>query len=165
MGVENNINVKFCQNMIEWLSLSQDVIQRAGGVDGLIAEIRRYAENCDNTQKRELEIKILVYTSEEFGITTDNILYSPKRGDVVAARKLCFVIFKEQLGMSEYAIAKYFNRSDPIVNRAVHEFEKYEGKVKEEKKILAAYRNIVEKLEKYKEDSNYNKQTNCNINQ
>lgn len=66
------------------------------------------------------------------------------------------MLFKHELGKSEYSIAKYFRRTPPIVSRASKEFSELINNPNSEKKLIVSYRNIIKKLEKFKKETNYN---------
>jgi chromosomal replication initiation ATPase DnaA len=154
LNTKDSFNQKYAAHVIQVLSAVTDAIRKVGA-DALINQVIRLSENSGDPIKKELEAKILIYTAEEFQITVDNLMNSNKRGDTVLAKKICFILFKEQLRLSEYAIAKYFARTPPIINNAVKEFKANEGKLKEEKRIINAYSNILEKINNFKEESNY----------
>jgi hypothetical protein len=64
---------------------------------------------------------------------------------------------------SEYKIAKYFNRSSPIVNRGINSFKKYNENVRAEKRILDSYITILNKVSDFKKETNYQIETTKNL--
>lgn len=148
-------NSEYCQHIIDLLAATQKAIRKIG-YENLIKQILRVAENSDHPLRKELEVNILKYVSEEFNVTVEDILNSAKRGNEATARKITFILFKKQFDLSEYRIAKYFNRSSVIINRAVHEFNKYDKKYKADRIILDKYNSIVKKINIFKQETDYN---------
>jgi chromosomal replication initiation ATPase DnaA len=149
-------NEEYCIEVIELFSIMGDAIRKIGFVN-LKQYIYRMSENANHPLKKELELKILKWVSEETSIAVDDIVNSNKRGDTYVAKKIVFVLFKNELGLSEYKVAKYFSRTPPIVGRAKKEFELLDEKIKNDKKILDIYNNVSEKILKFKKETDYNK--------
>ncbi len=79
-------------------------------------------ERGDDPQKLVFDY-ILHITALQYKITKEDIIYSTERGAVVQARKMCFVLIMHHIGLSQYRVAKFFNRERQVVNRALKEFD------------------------------------------
>ena len=75
--------------------------------------------------------------------------------EVVTAKKVAFVLFKNEIPMTEYKIAKYFNRSAPIVNRGVHSITSLIPLTKSEHAIVDGFTNILKQVTEWKKQVNY----------
>ena len=124
-------------------------------IETIRQHIIRLAENSNHPLKKELELLILKLISDEFNVTTEDIVSSDKRGEVVTAKKVAFVLFKSEIPMTEYKIAKYFNRSAPIVNRGVHSITSLVPLTKSEHAIVDGFTNILKQVTEWKKQVNY----------
>ena len=151
--MEDNDN-EYNQNIIELFKVMSNAMSKVG-LTPLMQCILRFTENNGHPLKKELENEILKIVSLEFNVNVDDILNSNKRRDVILAKKITFVLFKNELALSEYKIAKYFNRNRAIINRAIHEFQKLDNTLKTDKIILDSYNNIASKISEFKKEINY----------
>ncbi|MEI7961928.1 MAG: hypothetical protein WCI04_06350, partial [archaeon] len=85
--------------------------------------------------RKELELKILKFVSEEYDVPIEEIVDGNKRGDCFLAKKTAFYFFKKELSLSEYKIANYFKRTPPVVNKAMKEFDSLNPTIKSDKNI------------------------------
>lgn len=80
-----------------------------------------------------------------FKVSEQDVRHSNKRGDVVTAKKMCFLLLMAHAEISEYKISKYFKRNRAVVNRAKKEFEEMKSTVEhgtsvpDEKKFVNAF--------------------------
>ena len=145
---------EYCQQVVDLFSIIGDAIRKLG-FENLKQRIYRMSESSDNPLRKELEIKILKWVSDETQVSVDDIVNSNKRGWTYTAKKITFILFKNELGMSEYRISKYFNRTPPIVGRATKEFKNLNEKLKSDKKVLLIYNNVLNNIIKFKEETDF----------
>jgi chromosomal replication initiation ATPase DnaA len=94
------------------------------------------AESYDERQREVIDFIILKVT-HAFNISKYDLMESSKRGAVTDARKMCFILFKRNLDLSDHQIASYFSRVRQVVHRAMHEYEEMTGKLNHERDFLA----------------------------
>lgn len=65
---------------------------------------------------------ILHITSVHYKVTIEDLLISKKRGNVLTARKMCYVLIYNNIpSLKQSDIARLFNRSRQLVNMAIQE--------------------------------------------
>jgi chromosomal replication initiation ATPase DnaA len=94
-------------------------------------EVETYSE-----KEKELMDFIILKVINSYQITRIDLMKSPKRGDITDARKMCFVLFKRHLKLSDYQIARYFDRVRQVVHRAMNEYETMSANIAHEKRFL-----------------------------
>ena len=147
-----------CNQIVELFDVLSNAIRKIGH-DTLKRRITTLVENADNPLRKELELKILKLISEEYNVPIEEIVDGNKRGDFFCAKKMAFLLFKNELLLSEYKIAKYFKRTPPVVNKAIHEFKTLNINVKSDKRTIDILERINNKVSEFKKETNYESET------
>lgn len=95
------------KEIINFLKELHRVISKFGA-DKVLNQIRKLHLDSDDVYTKDVCNYILVVTSNKYKITLDDLMYSNKRGNVSDARKMCFVLMKEHLSITDEEIGSYF---------------------------------------------------------
>jgi hypothetical protein len=95
------------KEIINFLKELHRVISKFGA-DKVLNQIRKLHLDSDDVYTKDVCNYILVVTSNKYKITLDDLMYSNKRGSVSDARKMCFVLMKEHLSITDEEIGSYF---------------------------------------------------------
>jgi len=88
----------------------------------------------------------------EYDITRDDLMHSTKRGEITIARKVCFVIIKQNLSISNERLAKNFGgRVRQVINNAMSDFKELDRESKADAPFLACYDKVNNQVVKYVE--------------
>ena len=124
--------------------------------DKTISDITRGLEEMDVRFKNPFHKSIIDFvlkiTSENFCITTDDIIYEKKRVPFTDARRISMFLISTHLPISEYKIASYFGKTRQSVNGTIKSMRliKPDSKNKQANKFYEIFKNLDEQVLKYK---------------
>lgn len=78
------------------------------GADKVLSQIRKLHLESDNEFTKDVCNYIIIVTSNKYLISTNDLMYSNKRGTITNARKMCFALMKEHLTITDEEIGGYF---------------------------------------------------------
>lgn len=92
------------------------------GIKPLINYLEKGQELAQGNSKKEFDFIILT-TCEFYKVEKDDVLFTTKRGDVSAARKMCFCLIRMHMNIDANSIANLFGKSRQIVSREIRKFK------------------------------------------
>lgn len=106
----------------------------------LLNKIREIEEVGISGYSNEMLLMVVRQVREHYKISHDKLVCNNGNSDRLTpeseARKMCYVLIKKYIpDLSEDSIAKYFNRSERVVFRALSEFKTIYGKVTSGKEL------------------------------
>ena len=102
-------------------------------VDGILRQLDIYGLTEYETELIEAVIyRVLAL----YDISRDQLLNSYKTRTCNEARKMCYVLIKTHLDMSEQKIALYFNRNNRVVYRAIDDYKKMRSNIKWQREFI-----------------------------
>lgn len=121
-------------------------IMRRYGVQNVIQRLRQLeAQGIDHFETEIIEA-IIVQVTSSFSISRKDLFERKKRGASSDARKMCYVLMKENLTLNEMQIAWYFDRHNKAVYRAMYEYEQMNPSVKWHREFLEKKKEIDQKI-------------------
>jgi len=102
--------------LVIFLQQLHKVISKVG-LQKVLSRIKEINLDQKDNFERELCDKIITICANHYLIDKNDVLTSKKRGNVSIARKMCFVLMKKNLNISDSSIGEYVGgRSKQFVN-------------------------------------------------
>lgn len=102
--------------LVIFLQQLHKVISKVG-LQKVLSRIKEINLDQKDNIERELCDKIITICANHYLIDKNDVLTSKKRGNVSIARKMCFVLMKKNLNISDSSIGEYIGgRSKQFVN-------------------------------------------------
>jgi chromosomal replication initiation ATPase DnaA len=137
----------FIRQMIDLFNSVSNAIRKNGHAK-VMSYLKRI-EGGDNPTMKKLELNILKICADEYSVNISDVVETMKRGDTFLARNECMYYFYKYLKMSEYKIAKYFNRSVSAANLANRYFKELTENHITDKEILTHHQNIEVNIQEF----------------
>ena len=116
--------------LVIFLQQLHKVISKVG-LQKVLSRIKEINLDQKDNFERELCDKIITICANHYLIDKNDVLTSKKRGNVSIARKMCFVLMKKNLNISDSSIGEYVGgRSKQFVNNELKTINLDKDKVK-----------------------------------
>lgn len=142
------------ENIVAFFAEVQRVIKRYG-YDHVIKKLRELHEVEDEGVQKQVSDYILLKTCNHYSLNRDDVLFSNKRGVISEARRMCYALMKEHLGVSDEHIGFLFGgRSRQYVNKELNELPLNRDKyaTKEEAKFVEDFLFLTRQILSYKNE-------------
>ena len=121
-------------------------VMRRYGVQNVIHKLRQLeAQGIDHFETEVIEA-IIVHVTCQYEISRKDLFEGKKRGACSDARKMCYILMKENLSLNEMQIAWYFDRHNKAVYRAMYEYAQMNNSIKWQREFLEKKRIVDEKI-------------------
>lgn len=118
-------------------------------VKKICSQFERVA-NLSQSQELVLE-KTVQIVCEHYSITEQSIFSKSRCTPLPEARRMCYVLMKFTVNISESKIAKYFNGRDAAsIFRAIKEFENLKDQIKSDRVFFATYSTLEKIITEFK---------------
>lgn len=111
-------------------------VVRKYGVENVLKKLREIEAKADEPSDVELIDIIINNVCKEFNVKRDTLFQKNKNARASEARRMCYVLIKTYLRLSNRQIAWFFNQHDKSVWRAIMEYQSMSTKIKWQKDFI-----------------------------
>lgn len=149
----NKTNFSFCKEQDEILNLIKQIYKgvRRFGIKKIDKTIRELNDDTPISNKLKVIDFILFKTSEKYQLRKKELLASNKRGYVAEARRLCYILFKNNLEMKQSEIASFFKRDNTLIYKALKEYKNLDSSLYPDRNFLKNYNVLDKEVKEYKQ--------------
>lgn len=118
---------------------------REHGIKKIVKSLRDIDIEFNNEHHSQIIEYIVSSACEMLDVKKDKLFDFKTRGDVTVARKICILLFRKHLNLSDVDASAYFNRSRQVTHNTEMEFAAMDIQNKFDKDFLTLY-NALDKM-------------------
>ena len=127
---------------------------RRHGIKKIVRALRQVEIEGKGVFHSEIVEYIVAETCSLMGVVREKLYDFKTRGDTTVARKICILLLRKHLDLSDVETAGHFNRSRQITHNTEVEFSKLDAKNKFDKQFLDTYNEVDAKVKIFLEKLN-----------